>query len=515
MANPLKKIISLFIIFLLINKTNAQIGIGINPPDPSAMLHVQDTARGMLIPRMSSAQRIAIQNPAEGLLVYQLEEISSGFWYFSQGQWRNLSSSNNGGKATVVLADTITNAEAQLKIASEVGPNTQEIRIMRCTNLTSVDLSMLNTMLEVYISDNPVLQQVNFSNLTSVDGGFYVYNCPLLTNLSIAGLTRIGRTFNGTTGITIVNTHLATVNLPVLRIVAGAIRITNDSSLTSISMAQLTACLAQASGGVDVSSNPALTNLSLPSLLAVNQFKATPQPNLVSADLHSLNYVDFTFTFNCGAMASFSLPALANIHNTLDITGNSVSSILLPSLIVGAGVYLYGPALTSVSLPVLDSTSVMIFKGNAVTSISAPVLRTLGSLTIDSCASLTSVSFPSAVRANNINVGHCSSLASITFPALTSIAGYNQCNIYRNANLTSISFPSLASFQNVDFSLGNNKLPSTVVNALLHMFVTTNPIPVNRTFSLQQIPAAPPTGQGISDKATLVGVPYSNYITTD
>jgi hypothetical protein len=40
-------------------------------PHPSAMLEVKDTARGILAPRMTRAQRIAIVSPANGLLVYQ------------------------------------------------------------------------------------------------------------------------------------------------------------------------------------------------------------------------------------------------------------------------------------------------------------------------------------------------------------------------------------------------------------------------------------------------------------
>jgi uncharacterized protein (TIGR02145 family) len=39
-------------------------------PDPSAMLDVRSTAKGMLVPRMTIAQRDAIAEPAKGLMVY-------------------------------------------------------------------------------------------------------------------------------------------------------------------------------------------------------------------------------------------------------------------------------------------------------------------------------------------------------------------------------------------------------------------------------------------------------------
>ncbi|MBL7903915.1 MAG: fibrobacter succinogenes major paralogous domain-containing protein [Bacteroidales bacterium] len=59
-----------------ISQTNA-------PPDPSAMLDVQSTGKGMLIPRMTQVQRDAIPEPATGLLIYQTDN-EAGF-YFNAG----------------------------------------------------------------------------------------------------------------------------------------------------------------------------------------------------------------------------------------------------------------------------------------------------------------------------------------------------------------------------------------------------------------------------------------------
>lgn len=52
-------------------------------PDPSAMLDVSDTTRGVLVPRLSKNQRDLISNPATGLLIFQTNE-DSGF-YFNHG----------------------------------------------------------------------------------------------------------------------------------------------------------------------------------------------------------------------------------------------------------------------------------------------------------------------------------------------------------------------------------------------------------------------------------------------
>ena len=60
--------------FLCVIKSYSQIGIGTISPDQSSMLDVLSTEKGMLIPRMTSAERDAIATPAKGLLVYNTDE---------------------------------------------------------------------------------------------------------------------------------------------------------------------------------------------------------------------------------------------------------------------------------------------------------------------------------------------------------------------------------------------------------------------------------------------------------
>jgi len=49
----------------------AQVGIGTITPDASSILDL--TSKGLLAPRMTSAQRTAIASPATALLVYQTD----------------------------------------------------------------------------------------------------------------------------------------------------------------------------------------------------------------------------------------------------------------------------------------------------------------------------------------------------------------------------------------------------------------------------------------------------------
>jgi len=67
----------------------AQVGIGTLTPDDSAMLDVTSTDKGLLTPRMTTAQKAAIASPAQGLLVFDTD--LNGFYYFDGTSWVSLS----------------------------------------------------------------------------------------------------------------------------------------------------------------------------------------------------------------------------------------------------------------------------------------------------------------------------------------------------------------------------------------------------------------------------------------
>ncbi len=91
----MKKIFfSLFTIafFMTVNAQNTlpkkgSVGIGTTVPNPSAILDVDTTGKGILIPRMTQVQRNAIVSPATSLLIYQTDN-ASGFYYYNGSNWR-------------------------------------------------------------------------------------------------------------------------------------------------------------------------------------------------------------------------------------------------------------------------------------------------------------------------------------------------------------------------------------------------------------------------------------------
>jgi len=64
------------------------VGIGTSTPDPSAQLHIEDNTRGILVPRLTTVQRNAISNPADGLLIYNVDCQTFEFWEGTA--WRRL-----------------------------------------------------------------------------------------------------------------------------------------------------------------------------------------------------------------------------------------------------------------------------------------------------------------------------------------------------------------------------------------------------------------------------------------
>ena len=71
--------------------SQGNIGINDPSPDPLAVLDIESTTQGVLIPRMTEAQRTAIAATAaqNGLLVYQTDN-NAGFWYYNGNSWGKL-----------------------------------------------------------------------------------------------------------------------------------------------------------------------------------------------------------------------------------------------------------------------------------------------------------------------------------------------------------------------------------------------------------------------------------------
>ena len=99
--------ISTLIMCLLIAfsmELNAQVGINQDnsSPDASAMLDIKSNNKGLLIPRLTTAQRTAIGSPATGLMVYDTD--SNHFWFYNGTEWKEITM--NSDDQTISLSGT-------------------------------------------------------------------------------------------------------------------------------------------------------------------------------------------------------------------------------------------------------------------------------------------------------------------------------------------------------------------------------------------------------------------------
>ncbi|PZR29203.1 MAG: hypothetical protein DI535_04090 [Citrobacter freundii] len=117
------------------------IGIGTTAPDASSKLEINSSNSGLLIPRLTAAQRIAIASPANGLLVFDTD--SAAFAYRTGSSWLFL----KGGDTKA--NDWSTTGNAGTDAASFIGTVDAQPLRFRTNNVNAgwVDSTSANTSL--------------------------------------------------------------------------------------------------------------------------------------------------------------------------------------------------------------------------------------------------------------------------------------------------------------------------------------------------------------------------------
>jgi hypothetical protein len=109
----MKKVFTLLAAVLFTATTYAQIGINNENPDASAALDITSTTGGLLIPRMTNAQRLAITPPAAGLQVFVTDFEGGRFMFYDGTEWGTLSFTEKRPDApTIGTATAISSGEA-------------------------------------------------------------------------------------------------------------------------------------------------------------------------------------------------------------------------------------------------------------------------------------------------------------------------------------------------------------------------------------------------------------------
>lgn len=245
-----------------------------------------------------------------------------------------------------------------------------------------------------------------------------------------------------------------------------------------------------------------------PTLVGVTSITVHHTTNTEGYDFNSANDVE-SFTFpNLETLTDqayiyidafpkltiVSAPKLTTTDGDINVSDNDLLTSLLFPVLESCGRFssFNNPALATLSLPSLTSVlfGLQISNCDGLVNLSLPVFASAGSV------------YPTA---GVLVISGNASLASLSLPALTNVNQLFQ--ITNNPALVTWSAPGLVftnaiTTQQYDFS--GNALSAASVNAILAQAVS-NPAYDTGSLKLEGGTNAAPTGQGIADKATLIG----------
>ncbi len=139
----MKLLYTILACILLTQGVQAQnVGIGTTTPDPSSKLEIASDTSGLLIPRMTTSQRNAISNPANGLLVFVTTD--STFYYYNGTIWTKLNSQTR----------EIVDKDGDTKVEVEHNPDDDQIRFTS-TNKSIMTMNPAGTSLKGNFQQTP------------------------------------------------------------------------------------------------------------------------------------------------------------------------------------------------------------------------------------------------------------------------------------------------------------------------------------------------------------------------
>ena len=299
-------------------------------------------------------------------------------------------------------------------------------------------------------------------------------------------------------------TQLTTVDLSAL-ITISNIKIENNSNLANINLSNLNTIQDE----FIFYTNASLSTLSFPALLNCSYFSMGLEGSLTSLNLPLLSHIN-SFSISSvtnSNLTSLNFPAVQTIGGSFSLYGlNSLTTLTFPMLSTLNGYISIQPAynngtinITNLSFPALTSCTTFDYNTNLQNFQPAP-----GAIYINGNAANATINLSSLASCNSISISGATSLN------LSSLANCDYISIY-NSSITSLSFPSLNNNSNINLS--GNALTSNSVNSILNKFLTVLPASGKNIILEGQNPPAPPTGQGLIDKQTLITA--GNQVYTD
>lgn len=157
-----------------------QVGIGDGTPHDSAILDLATTNKGILFPRMTSTERIAIVTPIKGLHVY--DNTTNSLWFHDGSNWINYATLAKYGDIKSALFANDHDGWVKLDGRSSASLTTTQRAVLTSLGITG----------DLPNATNAYLTQNN-TTLGSVTGT----NTTILTQANLPSLTFSGTATNG------------------------------------------------------------------------------------------------------------------------------------------------------------------------------------------------------------------------------------------------------------------------------------------------------------------------------
>ncbi len=338
--------------FLLSANIYSQVGIGTLTPNASAMLDVESTTKGLLTPRMTSAERTAISNPANGLLVYDTTE--NAFYFYKSATWTKLDSqvrdnykliksaadlsaelTAGGGSKYLLNSNTLYEINGTINLAYPIdinnayvmGLDTNEDKLVRASgnlfvgnqggsikNLTLAGGTIFN--LTGSAAQNLIIRDLVIANASSV-GTISGYGMVFLSVVQYIGNTT-GVTYTNIGNLLISNTGWFSTNLGTYETYTGTFDFIEKQGGFMV--------VNGSAKGIDVSSNPTVTKAVLTGV----SFSGTSTEYVKKYTTGSYPNYNFTnsWTVNCpGIKLESDEVASANIYYDGTITTGFVQTV--------------------------------------------------------------------------------------------------------------------------------------------------------------------------------------------